>query len=69
MKDGYSSYFDHILTLTLAIQRLSIIQGKAFDVLDGKLDLLGDIKHIYTESHILQKSEFCKHGVRWQFIL
>ncbi|REG99390.1 hypothetical protein C8P67_1045 [Flavobacterium aquicola] len=54
----YSAYSDNILTLTSAIERLSINQGKAFDVLDSKLDLLGDIKHIYTESDILQKREF-----------
>jgi site-specific DNA recombinase len=54
----YSTYSDHILTLTAAIERLSPNQGKAFEILDRNLDLLGDIRHIYTKSGTLQKREF-----------
>jgi len=54
----YSTYSDHILTLTATIERLSANQGKAFEVLDSNLDLLADIKHVYTKSDILQKREF-----------
>lgn len=54
----YSTYSDHILTLTASIERYGTNQGKAFDILDSKLDLLGDVRHIYTKSDILQKREF-----------
>lgn len=40
----YSTYSDHILTLTASIERLSINHGKAFGILDSNLDLLGEIK-------------------------
>tara|TARA_R110002033_G_scaffold46226_5_gene90731 strand:+ start:1586 stop:3109 length:1524 start_codon:yes stop_codon:yes gene_type:complete len=56
----YSTYSDHILTITAAIERLSPNQGKAFEILDRNLDLLGDIKHVYTRSDTLQKREFVK---------
>jgi len=54
----YSIYCDHILTLTASIERLSINQGKAFEILESNLDLLGDIRHIYDRSNTLQKREF-----------
>ena len=54
----YSTYSDHILTLTASIERYNTNQGKAFEILDSKLDLLGDIRHIYTTSDILQKRQF-----------
>jgi len=54
----YSTYSDHILTLTAAIERLTLNQGKAFEILDTNLELLGDIKHIYNKSDVLQKREF-----------
>jgi len=54
----YSTYSDHILTLTASIERLSINQGKAFEILESNLDLLGDIRHIYSRSDTLQKREF-----------
>ena len=44
--------------LTAAIERLSPNQGKAFEILDRNLDLLGDIRHVYTKSDTLQKREF-----------
>ena len=66
----YSTYSDHILTLTAAIERLSANQGKAFEVLDSNLDLLGDIRHIYIfKVRCFAKTPVCKHGVRWQFVL
>jgi DNA invertase Pin-like site-specific DNA recombinase len=54
----YSTYSDLILTLTASIERYGTNQGKAFEILDSKLDLLGDIRHIYTKSDILQKRQF-----------
>ena len=54
----YSTYSDHILTLTASIERLNINQGKAFEILESNLDLLGDIRHIYNKSDTLQKREF-----------
>lgn len=54
----YSTYSDHILTLTASIERFSINQGKAFEILESNLDLLGDIRHIYDRSNTLQKREF-----------
>ena len=54
----YSTYSTHILTLTGAIERLSTNHGKAFEILDSKLDLLSDIGYIYTKSDTLQKRAF-----------
>jgi site-specific DNA recombinase len=54
----YSTYSTHILTLTAAIERLSTNHGKAFEILDSKLDLLSDIGYIYTKSDTLQKRSF-----------
>jgi len=54
----YSSYSDQISTLTASIERYSANKAKAFEILDSKLDLLGDIRQIYTNSDILQKREF-----------
>lgn len=54
----YSTYSDHILTLMASIERFSINQGKAFEILESNLDLLGDIRHIYDRSNTLQKREF-----------
>jgi site-specific DNA recombinase len=54
----YSTYSDQILNLTAAIERLSADQGKAFDILNSNLDLLGNIRQIYTKSDTLQKREF-----------
>jgi DNA invertase Pin-like site-specific DNA recombinase len=56
----YSTYSDQILNLTAAIERLSANQCKAFDILDSHLDLLGNIRQIYTKSDTLQKREFVK---------
>ncbi|WET02714.1 recombinase family protein [Flavobacterium sp. YJ01] len=54
----YSTYSDHILTLKASIERFSVNQGKAFEILESNLDLLGDIRHIYDRSNTLQKREF-----------
>ena len=56
----YSTYSEQILNLTAAIERLSADQGKAFGILDSHLDLLGNIRQIYTKSDTLQKREFVK---------
>lgn len=54
----YSTYSDHILTLTASIERFSTNSGKAFEVLDNNLDLMGDIRHVYTKLDVLQKRQF-----------
>lgn len=54
----YSTYSDDILTLTGAIERLSKNHGKAFEILDSNLDLLGDVRHVYSSANTLQKREF-----------
>lgn len=54
----YSTYSDQMLTLTAAIERLSTNQGKAFEILESNLDLLGDIRYIYAKSDTLKKREF-----------
>ena len=54
----YSTYSEHILALTASIERLSSNPGKAFEILDSKLDLLGDIRQIFNKSDILQKRDF-----------
>jgi len=56
----YSTYSDHILTLTASIERLNTNQGKAFAILECNLELLGDIRHVYTKSDTLQKRAFVK---------
>ncbi len=43
-----------LLTLTGAIERLSANHGKAFEILDSNLDLLGDIRHVYNSANTLQ---------------
>lgn len=54
----YSTYSDHILSLTAAVERLSINPDKAFALLDNNLDMLNDIRYIYDNATTLQKREF-----------
>ena len=54
----YPVYSSQILNLEAAIERLGINQGKVFEVLDTNLDMLSDMRYVYTESDTLQKREF-----------
>lgn len=54
----YSTYSDHILSLTAAVERLSISPNKAFELLDNNLDMLNDVRYIYDKATTLQKREF-----------
>ncbi len=42
------------------IERLSNDQRKAFSILEDNLNLLTDMRHVYTVSNTLQKREFVK---------
>lgn len=52
----YSNYSEHIVKLTLVIERLSINHGKAFEILDHNLHMLSDICTIYEHADTLQKT-------------
>jgi len=54
----YSTYSEHIVKLTLAIERLSINHGQAFEILDRNLNMLSDIGSIYEQADTLKKREF-----------
>ena len=54
----YSVYNNEILTLKGAIERLSNDQSKAFSILEDNLNLLTDMRHVYTVSDTLEKREF-----------
>ena len=54
----YPVYSGQILSLEAAIERLSANQGKVFQVLDTNLDMLSDMRYVYTKSDTLQKREF-----------
>jgi len=43
----YSTYINHILDLTAAVEWLGINPHKAFELLDNNLDMLTEIRHIY----------------------
>lgn len=53
----YTTYSEHILKLTLAIERLSINNEQAFEILDN-LNMLSDIGSIYEQADTLKKCEF-----------
>lgn len=54
----YSTYNHTILNLKGAIERLSNDQGRAFEILEKNLSLLGDMKYVYTQADTMQKREF-----------
>ncbi|SFQ77826.1 recombinase family protein [Flavobacterium akiainvivens] len=54
----YSTYSDHILSLTAAVERLNINPDKAFELLDNNLGMLSDVRYIYDKATTLQKREF-----------
>ncbi|MBF9252122.1 recombinase family protein [Pontibacter sp. 172403-2] len=54
----YSTYNHNIINLKGAIERLSKDQGKAFDILNKHLNLLTDIRYVYTQADTVHKREF-----------
>ena len=54
----YPVYSKQIFNLEAAIERLSIDQGKVFEILDSNLDMLSDMRYVFTKSDTLQKREF-----------
>jgi len=61
-KDTYnrwhSIYNDNIFNLKSAIERLSNDQSHAFGILEKNLNLLTDMRYVYTKSDTLRKREF-----------
>ncbi len=61
-KDTYnrwhSIYNDNIFNLKGAIERLSNDQSHAFGILEKNLNLLTDMRYVYTKSDTLRKREF-----------
>ena len=54
----YSSYNSSIITLNGAIERLSKDQNQAFQDLKKHLNMLTDMKYVYTEADTIKKREF-----------
>lgn len=54
----HSIYSDNIFNLKGAIERLSNDQSQAFSILEKNLNLLTDMRYVYTKSDTLQKREF-----------
>ncbi|MCA5004963.1 recombinase family protein [Sphingobacterium bovistauri] len=56
----YSIYNDNILNLKGAIERLSNDKSVAFNILEKNLNMLTDMRHVYSVADTLQKREFVK---------
>lgn len=56
----YSTYSEHIVTLSLAVERLSISNDKVYEILDRNLDMLSDIGGLYEKADTLRKRDFVK---------
>ncbi len=56
----YSTYNHTILNLKGAIERLGENQGRAFAILEKNLDLLADMKFVYTQAGTIQKRELVR---------
>ncbi len=54
----YSTYNSTILNLKGAIERLGQNDGRAFTILEKNLEMLTDIKFVYSKADIMQKREF-----------
>ncbi len=54
----YSTYNKDIMNLRRAIERLGKDQSRAFSILEDKLELLTDLRYIYSHANTLQKREF-----------
>ncbi|QNL47771.1 hypothetical protein H8S90_13165 [Olivibacter sp. SDN3] len=58
-RDTYDRWYnDSILNLKGAIEKLSNDQSQAFSILEKNLNLLTDMRHVYSKSNTLQKREF-----------
>ena len=61
-KDTYnrwhSIYNNEISNLKGAVERLGNDQSRAFSILEDRLELLTDMKHVYSRADTLQKREF-----------
>ena len=56
----YSTYNHTILNLKGAIERLGENQSRAFAILEKNLDLLADMKFVYTQAGTIQKRELVR---------
>ncbi|AYD48340.1 MAG TPA: hypothetical protein VFQ86_02105 [Arachidicoccus soli] len=54
----YSTYNSTILNLKGAIERLGQNDGRAFTILEKNLEMLTDIRFVYSKADIIQKREF-----------
>ncbi|MDQ2863398.1 MAG: recombinase family protein, partial [Bacteroidota bacterium] len=54
----YLTYNSTILNLKGAIERLGQNQGRAFTILQKNLEMLTNIKYVYSKADIMQKREF-----------
>jgi len=54
----YSIYNDNIFNLKGAIERLTNDQSQAFSILEKNLNLLTDMRYVYSKSDALRKREF-----------
>lgn len=54
----YSTYNQSVINLKGAVERLSKDQGKAFGILNKHLNLLTDMRYVYTQADTMQKREF-----------
>ena len=63
-KDTYdrwhSTYSSTILSCKASLERLAKTENYAYTILQKNLDMLGNVKEIYTQSNIIQKREFVK---------
>ena len=58
VKFHYSIYNNEISNLEVAVEGLEKDQSRAFSILEDRLELLTDMKHVYSRTDALQKREF-----------
>ncbi len=58
MDRWHSIYNNEISNLKGAVERLGNDQSRAFSILEDRLELLTDMKHVYSRADTLQKREF-----------
>lgn len=51
----YLEYNDKIIKLKMSIENLKYIVGKIIGILEQKIDLLIDVKHMFNQGSLLQK--------------
>jgi site-specific DNA recombinase len=54
----YSNYNSEIISLNSAVERLGKDHNQAFSILRKNLDLLSDMRYVYSTANTLQKREF-----------